>query len=104
MPELGWGLLEHQKSSNRSENMGSNAHDDNNEPAIGQADALSSSSNQKVPVHLSVFSSSLTLKEIEIKYRFLFLTFTFGEITGTDADIKDKSLSFLFQNSSLRGF
>ena len=80
------------------------AHDDNNEPAIGQADALSSSSNQKVPVHLSVFSSSLTLKEIEIKYRFLLLTFTFGEITGTDADIKDKSLSFLFQNSSLRGF
>ena len=22
MPELGWGLLEHQKSSNRSKNMG----------------------------------------------------------------------------------
>ena len=82
------------------------AHDDNNEPAIGQADALSSSSNQKVPVHLSVFSSSLTLKEIEIKYqyRFLFLPLTFGEITGTDADIKDKNLFFLLQNSSLRGF
>ena len=29
MPEFGWGLLVHQKSSNRSRNMGSNAHNVN---------------------------------------------------------------------------
>ena len=43
MPEQGWGLLEHQKSSNMTENMGLNAH---------QFDELQSVDIQCIQTHI----------------------------------------------------